>query len=104
MGDLGMACSSLRGHRSADCFGCDQHSRRQKNRLNKSQYRPINDTSRFSPFLHAAMVLGKVKQGEVRKMEKSLAIRASKIFMVFGIGCLVMLVAFNNVVDYQSNF
>lgn len=38
------------------------------------------------------------------KMEKPLAIRASKIFMVFGIGCLVLVVAFNNVVDYQSNF
>lgn len=37
-------------------------------------------------------------------MEKSLAIRGSKILLVFGIGCLSTLVAFNNVVDYQSNF
>ncbi|SOD41416.1 DUF2165 family protein [Nitrosovibrio sp. Nv4] len=37
-------------------------------------------------------------------MEKSLAIRGSKIFLVSGIGCLTLVVAFNNVVDYQSNF
>lgn len=37
-------------------------------------------------------------------MEKSLPVRASKILLIFGIGCLAFLVAFNNVVDYQSNF
>ncbi|SEO38870.1 DUF2165 family protein [Nitrosovibrio sp. Nv6] len=37
-------------------------------------------------------------------MEKSLAIRGSKIFLISGIGCLTLVVAFNNVVDYQSNF
>jgi predicted small integral membrane protein len=37
-------------------------------------------------------------------MEISLAVRASKIVLVLGIGCLAAVVAFNNVVDYQSNF
>lgn len=37
-------------------------------------------------------------------MKKSLPIRASKILLISGIGCLAFLVAFNNVVDYQSNF
>jgi predicted small integral membrane protein len=37
-------------------------------------------------------------------MEKSFAIRASKIFLISGIGCLALLVASNNVLDYQSNF
>ena len=39
-------------------------------------------------------------------MEKSLAIaiRASKIVLICGIGCLALAAAFNNVVDYQSNF
>ncbi|MDN5880769.1 MAG: DUF2165 domain-containing protein [Nitrosospira sp.] len=37
-------------------------------------------------------------------MKKSLPIRASKILVTFGIGCLAFVVAFNNVVDYQSNF
>ena len=37
-------------------------------------------------------------------MRKSLPIRASKILLTFGIGCLAFVVAFNNVVDYQSNF
>lgn len=37
-------------------------------------------------------------------MEKSLPIRASKILLIVGIGCLALVVAFNNVVDYQSNF
>jgi predicted small integral membrane protein len=37
-------------------------------------------------------------------MEKSLMIRASKIILVGGIGCLALLVAINNVLDYESNF
>ncbi|MEO7464953.1 MAG: DUF2165 domain-containing protein, partial [Nitrosospira sp.] len=37
-------------------------------------------------------------------MEKSLPIRASKILLIVGIGCLALVVGFNNVVDYQSNF
>lgn len=37
-------------------------------------------------------------------MERSLPIRASKILMIAGIGCLALTVAFNNVSDYQSNF
>jgi predicted small integral membrane protein len=37
-------------------------------------------------------------------MEKSLAIRASKIVLICGIGCLALAAAFNNIVDYQSNF
>ena len=37
-------------------------------------------------------------------MEKSLPIRASKILLIAGIGCLALVVAFNNVVDYPSNY
>ena len=37
-------------------------------------------------------------------MEKSLANRASKIVLICGIGCLALAAAFNNIVDYQSNF
>jgi predicted small integral membrane protein len=37
-------------------------------------------------------------------MEKSLPIRASKIFLIASIGCLALVVAYNNVVDYPSNF
>jgi predicted small integral membrane protein len=37
-------------------------------------------------------------------VEKSLMIRASKIILVGGIGCLALLVAINNVLDYESNF
>jgi predicted small integral membrane protein len=37
-------------------------------------------------------------------MEKFLLIRASKIILVSGIGCLALLVAANNVLDYESNF
>lgn len=37
-------------------------------------------------------------------MEKSLPIRASKILLIAGIGCLSFIVAFNNVSDYQLNF
>ena len=37
-------------------------------------------------------------------MEKSFAIRASKIFLISGIGCLALVVASNNILDYQSNF
>ncbi|MGH8685669.1 MAG: DUF2165 family protein [Nitrosospira sp.] len=37
-------------------------------------------------------------------MKKLPPIRASKILLIFGIGCLTFLVAFNNVADYQSNF
>ncbi len=37
-------------------------------------------------------------------MKKSLSVRASKILLISGIGCLAFVVAFNNVVDYQSNF
>ena len=36
-------------------------------------------------------------------MEKSLLIRTSKILMIAGIGCLSLVVASNNVLDYQSN-
>lgn len=37
-------------------------------------------------------------------MEKCPFIRASKIILVAGIGCLALLVAINNVLDYESNF
>lgn len=37
-------------------------------------------------------------------MEKLLLIRASKILLIAGIGCLSLMVASNNVLDYQSNF
>ncbi len=37
-------------------------------------------------------------------MKKSPPIRASKILLISGIGCLIFVVAFNNVADYQSNF
>lgn len=37
-------------------------------------------------------------------MEKPLLIRASKIILIGGIGCLALLVAINNVLDYESNF
>ena len=37
-------------------------------------------------------------------MAKSLPIRASQILLIAGIGCLALVIAFNNVVDYQSNF
>ena len=37
-------------------------------------------------------------------MEKFPLIRASKIILVAGIGCLALLVAINNVLDYESNF
>lgn len=37
-------------------------------------------------------------------MDKTLVIRASKIFLISGIGCLALLAALNNVVDYPSNF
>lgn len=36
-------------------------------------------------------------------MEESLLIRTSKILMVAGIGCLSLMVAANNILDYQSN-
>jgi predicted small integral membrane protein len=41
---------------------------------------------------------------EMMKKSPLLLLRASKILLVAGIGCLAFLVAFNNVVDYQSNF
>ena len=37
-------------------------------------------------------------------MEKLLLIRASKILLIAGIGCFSLVVASNNVLDYQSNF
>ncbi|MBN9127977.1 MAG: DUF2165 domain-containing protein, partial [Nitrosospira sp.] len=37
-------------------------------------------------------------------MEKCPLIRASKIILVAGIGCLALLVAISNVLDYESNF
>ncbi|MEO8768140.1 MAG: DUF2165 domain-containing protein [Nitrosospira sp.] len=37
-------------------------------------------------------------------MKKNLSIRLSKILLIAGIGCLALVVAFNNVVDYPSNF
>jgi predicted small integral membrane protein len=37
-------------------------------------------------------------------MEKLVLIRASKIILIGGIGCLALLVAINNVLDYESNF
>jgi predicted small integral membrane protein len=37
-------------------------------------------------------------------MGKSRSIRASKIVLISGIGCMALAAAFNNVIDYQSNF
>lgn len=37
-------------------------------------------------------------------MKNSLWIRGSKILLISGIGCLAFVVAFNNIVDYQTNF
>ena len=37
-------------------------------------------------------------------MEKFLLIRISKIILISSIGCLALLVAVNNVLDYESNF
>lgn len=37
-------------------------------------------------------------------MERTLPIRTSKILLIAGIGCLALVVAFNNIVDYASNF